>query len=482
VAFTPDGRHFLTATLRGRLHVWDVRSGRQTASLAGPTAPTALAVRPDGLLAIAFGGRNSRGGLVLYDLTRRRQLHSSASHVGMVAQLAFSRDGSRLASASHDKTIKVWDVASGKELLDLAGHDHWVQTVAFSPDGHTLASGGQDNTVRLWQGRLGREVFTWRGTRHILAVAFSPDGRGLAASLGAQTHVLDLESGRRALSVGDAEDPVVTMALAFSPDGKLLAQGRGNAEDTGDVVLYDAVTGARRRHLRGHRNSVHGLAFSPDSTRLASASHDKTVKVWDVASGKLLRTFEHPSRVHGLAFSPDRRIASCGGDGSVRVWEPNTGKELLCLSGPRGGPGTFLLGPDPWTAALSARVNSASLGAVAFSPDGRLLVAGSLAVLPTNNRVTVWDSHSGKQVRAFTGHVGWVYGVAFSPDGRLVASGGADRTVRLWDPATGRAVLTLRGHDATVFRVAFSPDGKRVASASFDGSVRVWNVTRPGGH
>jgi WD40 repeat protein len=480
VAFAPGGRRFLTATLLGRVQVWDLRTGREVARLAGPFTPTALAVRADGgLLAVAFGG-HSRGGIELYDLARQRLVRTFASHAALVTQLAFSPDGSRLASASGDKSVKVWDVASGRELLALAGHGQ-VNTVAFSPDGNTLASGGQDSSVRLWAGRPGREVFTWRSNRIALGLALSPDGKRLAASLGmGRVHVLDLENGRHVLSVGDGEGPLVTGALAFSPDGTVLATARGQPGQIGEVLLRDAATGVLRQHLRGHRDAVLSLAFRPDSERLASASHDRTVKVWDVGSGRELRTLGHASRVHGVAYSPDgQRLASACGDGLLRVWEADTGKELLRLPGPRGAPGTVLLGPDPWSALLNLRINTASLGAVAFSPDGRFLAAGSLAVLDANNRVLVWDSHSGKQVKSLRGHTGFVYGVAFSPDGRFLASCGADRTVRLWERGTGREVLKLTGHDAPILRVAFSPDGKRVASASFDGSVRVWDVTRP---
>jgi WD40 repeat protein len=194
--------------------------------------------------------------------------------------VAFSPDGQRLASGSHDQTVKIWDSATGKELFALKGHARSVGSVAFSPDGQRLASGSHDQTVKIWDSATGNELFTLKGR----------------AGVG----------------------PIV----AFSPDGQRLATG--SADKT--VRIWDSATGKELFALKGHVSYVYGVAFSPEGQRLVSGSEDQTVRIWDSGTGKELCAFKgHAGRVNGVAFSPDgQRLASANEDGSIHLWETMT--------------------------------------------------------------------------------------------------------------------------------------------------------------
>lgn len=284
-------------------------------------------------------------------------------------------------------------------------------------------------------------------------------------------------------------------SVAFSPAGRYLASGGHDHT----ARIWDLETGRTIRTLRGHTNVVYGIAYSPDGQRLATASWDGTVRIWDAGSGKELFNFRgHARSVHRVAFIHNGlHVASLSGE-SVKVWDAKTGEVVQTFEAVDGWmhyglacspdgqflavtahqPPVIIWKIDNGLVAQTIESAAALVKNLAFSPDGSLLAGGAGdEVRSEPGEVDVWEAQTGKLVFRMLGHTEAIFGVAFSPDGRRLVSASLDHTVKIWDMATGHAALTLRAHTDTVRAVAFDADGTRLATGSADGSIKIWDAT-----
>jgi WD40 repeat protein len=255
-----------------------------------------------------------------------------------------------------------------------------------------------------------------------------------------------------------------------------------------------SAQGQTIQELRGHRAAVYAVALRPDGERMATASFDHTIKVWDVDAGRVVRTFTgHQDKVLALAYSADgQHLASAGLDGTVRLWDAASGRPIACLTSRNRCVQGLAFTPDGrrliacgeagiaevWkiSASILERIIGVEpermpLYAAAVSPDGRTLALAGL-----DGRILLHDLTTGRQQRVLVGHADAVYSLAFAPDGGSLASGSVDQTVRCWQTATGEQGACLDGHQGAVYQVGFSADGRRLVSAGTDGEVIVWDA------
>jgi len=377
---------------------------------------------------------------------RDRALAVAVGHTDWVRSAAFSPDGQRIVTASHDHTGRLWDAASGAALGTLEGHTGWVESVAFSPDGQRILTASRDGTARLWDAASGTALATLEGhTDWVESAAFSPDGqRILTASRDNTARLWDGKTGA-VLAILEGHEGALWSA-AYSPDGTCVITG--SFDHT--ARLWDAASGAALATLEGHTDGVTSAAVSPDGERVVTASRDGTARLWDAADGKLLATLEgHTDAVNSAAFSRDgERVVTTSADKTARLWDPASGAALATLRGHTG-----------WV--MSA----------AFSPDGQRIVTASL-----ENTALLWDAASGALLATIEGHMGYVESAAFSPDGERIVTASADNTARVWDAASGAACVILEGHKGRVGSATFSPDGERVVTASRDETARLWDA------
>jgi WD40 repeat protein/ABC-type sugar transport system substrate-binding protein len=389
-------------------------------------------------------------------------------HPDSVLAVAWSPDGSRLLTAGRDGVARIWDAEGGGLRAELH-HDALVVDAAWSPDGLRLATAAYDKTARVWDAESGGELLRLSGHEAVLAqVAWSPDGRRLAtAGYDNAVRVWNAEGGALERAFADpgfhpdrlgygASHRGWVRAVAWSPAGAGRARIASASEDR-TAKVWDADSGRLEQVLGGHRDRLRCVAWSPDGARLATASYDGTARVWDAAGGALLHDLRaHRDWVVDLRWSLDgRRLLTASRDGTARIWDADSGA----------------------TADRPTAVRAGGVTRAAWSPDGtRIAAAGA------DSRVSVCDAASGEVLAVLTGHRGRLADVAWRPSGGLLATAGADGTVRTWDPAAG-TLVTLRpqadaeGAHPAIWDAAWSPDGARIAGGDQRGRAHVWDAT-----
>ncbi|MEG4863167.1 MULTISPECIES: serine/threonine-protein kinase [unclassified Microcoleus] len=276
------------------------------------------------------------------------------------------------------------------------------------------------------------------------AIALSPDGKTLVSASFGTIRMWNVKTGLLVRTLNGVHSKKSVKSLAVSPDGSIFASGG----DDKNLILWDLKTGRRIRTIAAHQAAVNAIAFSSDSKTLATGSDDKTVRLWNTKTGSRLRTLAgHAGGVNAIALSRDgTTLASGSQDKTVRLWNLGTGEVRRIITG-HGGP----------------------VNAVAFSPNGQIVATAS-----TDNTIRLSNVQDGKRTRTFKGHSSWVRTIAFSPDSRTLISGGGD--IIVWDLKTGKERSTLSGHSQFVSSVAISRDSKTFVSASPDRTIKIWRM------
>ncbi len=412
-------------------------------------------------------------------------LHTLQGHTDAVWSVNFSLDGKMLASSSRDKTVKVWRVEDGRELVTFRGHKDWVACVGWSPDSQTIASMEWNGTMKLWN-LAGEELQSFDTHKQpVLAISFNPDGKSIATASRDGTAKLWSLDGRRLRTFRGHSNWV--MYVNFSRDGKTIATS--SRDKTAKVWNLD---GEELLNLAGHEDTVTSVVFSRDGQTLATTSLDKTVRIWNRQGEQQQILRGHTDAVWGVNFNRDgQTLASSGEDETVRIWNlegSDLGYKAVTWSDSEGEEAIWgvVFSPDGQTLGTTGRYMTSKLWnrqgeeqaalrghqdtvrSLQFSPDGQLIATAS-----RDKTVKLWNL-AGKELVTFKGHEADVRSVSFSPDGQIIASASWDTTAKLWS-LDGKELLTLLGHQAGIWSIRFSPDGKMIATASEDGTAKLWN-------
>ncbi|CAM1511956.1 Fc.00g094690.m01.CDS01 [Cosmosporella sp. VM-42] len=377
-----------------------------------------------------------------------RMSHRIPGHGEAILAAQFSpSSSSRLATASGDKTARIWDTETGTPKYTLSGHSHWVLCVAWSPDGERLATGSMDKSVRLWNPETGKAVGSalTGHSKWVTNIAWEPyhlwrDGtpRIASASKDATVRVWVVNTGRTEHILSGHKSSV--SCVKWGGTGLIYT---GSHDKT--VRIWNAEKGTLVHTLSAHVHWVNHLALSTDFA-LRTAFYDHT-PVPDTEEGKRTKSkerFEKAARIQGKVAE---RLVSASEDFQIMLWDPSQGIK----------PVSKMLGHQK-------QVNH-----VTFSPDGSLIASAGW-----DNHTKIWSARDGKFINTLRGHVAPVYQCAFSADSRLLVTASKDTTLKVWSMASCTLAADLPGHQDEVYAVDWSPDGKRVGSGGKDKAVRLW--------
>ncbi len=449
---SPSGRYLAAGTYSGQIRLWDIQAGKPLWTATGARRQWGLAFSHDESMLASGGFRDE---VCVYSTLTGSRLRKFEGHAPTwVHAVSFHPDGQLLASAGEDNTIRLWNIETGSGQTVLFGHEGRIFSVEFSQDGKLLVSSGNDGTARIWDLANGRCL---RVIRHIsqkavsMHVALHPNGRILATVCEEDPEVKlwDVTSGE-CLRRFSGHAPW-SSCIAFNPEGTFLASGCSD----GTVELWEMKnedTPQFFRLLIGHHHHVSVLAFGQHGF-LATLPFGENINLWDIFSGKLVKTIHGYSRlIGGNAFSPDGRLLVQGdANGMVHVYDV-AGKRYLSTIKGHAGP----------------------IWCIEFSPDGRTFASSA-----DDRVVKLWDSANFQCLKTFTGHTGYLWTMSYTADSRYLASAGHNRVIKIWDtrPDTSTAPYKdLETLDPEIWSLAFDPTGKTIASGHENGKIHLTGI------
>lgn len=467
--FSSDGRHLLHAATDG-LTLWDVTTGKRSRKyesgqrgwtwhggnlrISAADIIAWVSLSSDGqTFAVANSPDDS---ISLFELSSIEERGRLGDRAGPVMAVAFASDGKTLISAAADGNLRVWNAPESRLLKKIAIGTQLIRDIAIAPDQKTVALACQGGRIRLWDLMTDKERVFAEQHEPLAAVGFTANGRNVLAVDSRSILEREIATGKvvRNVTWSEGKDPS-TMLLAGDRD--MLVDWQPGQP----IRLLDTGTGKELRCLEGKHDQWRRVNVSPDGTTVAAITHDENAAeithLWDARTGKELPELPpRPVRATSLIFSPDGRTLVTGeADGSIRFVEVATGQERRRLRTRPGG-------------GISS---DSAVPPLVFSPDGKTLASVEGEV------IRLVDITAGSVVRRFASDISISGEVVFSPDGRMIAAGTPHHAVWVWNVQNGEFLGRLEGHRGAVQRLSFAPDSKTLVSASDDGTALVWDIS-----
>jgi len=495
IAFAPDGNRLAAISFNNTVNIWDLHNGKLLRTLSLPFGAYALAFSSGGELLFTADGHRE-GNFKIWDSWTGEKLQSSIRHSGWILDIAVSSDGKRIATGSWDDTI-VLSSDDKEEDASLTGHIEAVFGLAFTKDGRRLASISNDRTVRLWDTDNGREILKLTNRNEDFRnIVFGKEDRKIIISDGTRelivfdgSPVIEEEMAKSIVLRGHKER---VLNVVYSPSGDRLV----SASWDGSIMIWDPTQEEHRSSIEIH--VVTALAVSPNDHWIAATGGDRehnVIKVWKATSPhRELFSWksEQGEDLWGVLFSVDSKyLITCGSRGVVRVFDWHANKLVVDLGIQNDAIYRLSASPDGRffaTTEFDGEVVVWDGTRLTERQEGRTIFRGRspgwaefspdgscLTVGDRNGDILILDVKSGEKVMTIpNAHGEVVFRAPFSPDGKYIASCSFDQTVRIWEADTGKPVDVLIGHEGNIYSVVWSPDSKHVTSAGADGTVRIW--------